>query len=74
MDYQIKEVPPEEFDNIMKTKSVRDMVGLPRVFDEKLRLWPKPKKGLKVEFYLEPAKGPAGDRNQVGWMGGEFDR
>ena len=51
-DYQIVEIQAEEFDEIMKNESVRDLIGLPTVFDENGRLWPMPRKGLKVEFYL----------------------
>lgn len=51
VDHQIAEIRPDEFDEIMKNESVRDMVGLPHVFDETRRLWPKPRKSLRVEFY-----------------------
>lgn len=50
--YQLAEIRAEEFDEIMKNENVRDLIGLPTVFDENGRLWPTPRQGLKVEFYL----------------------
>ncbi len=51
VNHQVMEIRPAEFDEIMKNSNICKMVGLPYVFDENLRLWPKPRKGLRVEFY-----------------------
>jgi hypothetical protein len=42
--------------------------------EEAFDMYGKARKAARDVLRTIPPKGPAGDRGQVGWMGGEFDR